>query len=201
VVGVAAGVRPGTAELADEHGRGGRVELGPRQLGVVLERGVGVTSRLGLGHPELHAVQDAAVATRVLLGVHDAPAGGHQVELAGADHLLRAEAVVVEHLPGEQPGHRLETDVRMWADVDALFLRDARGAHVIDEAPGADAAAGSARQRPAHDERADDRLVALGDLDARRSRVGTGGLGGGVVGRHRTAHGRSLHPSGRVPQN
>ena len=44
------------------------------QLGVVLERGRAVAGRLGLGHPELHAVEVAAVAAGGLLGVGHAVA-------------------------------------------------------------------------------------------------------------------------------
>ena len=62
-----------------------------------------------------------------LLGVRHAVAGGHQVELAGPDHLLGAEAVAVQHLAGDQPRDGLQADVRMRPDVDALVLGDAAG--------------------------------------------------------------------------
>jgi len=43
------------------------------------------------------AVANRAVAQRIL-GMGDAVAGGHRVDLAGADDLLVAQAVAVQHL-------------------------------------------------------------------------------------------------------
>ena len=85
-------------EAADQDGPDGVVELGPGQLGVVLEGGRAVPGPLGLGHPQLGPVHLAAVVAGGLLGVGHAVPGGHQVELAGPDDLLAAEAVAVQHL-------------------------------------------------------------------------------------------------------
>ena len=82
-------------------------------------------------------------------------AGGHQVELARADHLLGAEAVAVQEFAGQQPGDGLQADVGVRADVEAVVLGDRGGAHVVDEAPGADRAAGAAGERSADREDAD----------------------------------------------
>ena len=49
----------------------------------------------------------AAGAGRGFLAVRDAPPGGHQVQLAGPDHLPAAEAVAVQHQAFEQPAHGL----------------------------------------------------------------------------------------------
>ena len=54
-----------------------------------------------LGHPQLHPLQRAAEAAGRLLRVGHAPAGGHQVELAGRDQLLRCRGC-----PGAAPGRR-----------------------------------------------------------------------------------------------
>ncbi len=70
-----------------------------RQLGVMLERGLGESGRLGQGDPELDAVQLRVVLNGRLLGVRDPASGGHQVELARPDHLLGAETVAVQHVP------------------------------------------------------------------------------------------------------
>ena len=87
---------------------------------MVLEGGRSVPGRRRLRHPELHAVQRSLVATRRLLGVRDAAPGGHEVELAGPDDLLGAEAVPVQDLAVEQPGDRLEPDVGMRPDVEPV---------------------------------------------------------------------------------
>ncbi len=106
-------------ERADEDGGGGRAQLDLGQLGVVLEGGVAVTGRLRLGHPQLHALERAGVAAGRLLGVGHPPAGGHQVQLAGPDDLLGAEAVAVQGLARGQPGDGLQAGVRVRADGEA----------------------------------------------------------------------------------
>lgn len=80
-----------------------------------------------------------------LLGMGDPAAGGHQVELARADRLLRPEAVTVEQVPVQQPGDGLESDVRMGANGTQPGLG---GAEVISEAPGPDGAPCPSGQRP-----------------------------------------------------
>ena len=81
---------------------------------MVLERRRAVPGGGGLRHPELREV-DRPVAD-VFLGVHDAVAGGHEVELAGSDRLLGAQAVAVPQLTLEQPGDGLQPDVGMRSD-------------------------------------------------------------------------------------
>ena len=112
------------------------------------------------------ALQLAVVAPGALLGVRDPVPGGHQVQLAGHDDLLGPERVAVQRLALEQPGDRLQTDVRVRGDIEAMGLVDRGGTHVIDEAPGANRAPGTPRERPAHTQGADSTLAALGDLDA-----------------------------------
>ena len=86
---------------------------------MVLERCRPVFGGRGLGDPQLHAVQVAAVGAGALLGVGDAPPGRHQVELAGHDDLLAAERVTVQRLALQEPGDGLQADVRMRGDVHA----------------------------------------------------------------------------------
>ena len=52
---------------------------------------------------------------RILLGVGDPRSRGHQIELARPDELFGSQAVPVEGRTGEQPGHRLQAEVRMGA--------------------------------------------------------------------------------------
>ena len=87
----------------------------------MLEGGLTVPGGLGLGHPELDALELAPKAAGVLLGVGHAVTGGHQIELSGSYDLLRAQAVAVEDLAADEPGDRLEPHVRVGADVDAVL--------------------------------------------------------------------------------
>ena len=86
---------------------------------MVLEAGRAVAGALGLGDPQLHAVQLAAVAAGGLLGVGDAVPGRHQVELAGPDELGGAEAVPVQHLAGSSQVTVWRPMCGMGADVQA----------------------------------------------------------------------------------
>ena len=83
---------------------------------VVFERRRALPSGLRLSHPQLDALHLTPVVPGVFLGVGNAGAGGHEVQLAGPDHLLGTQAVVVLDLSGHQPGHRLQADVGMGAD-------------------------------------------------------------------------------------
>ena len=69
---------------------------------------VGVRQR----HPQLGAVQRRGRRRRDL-GVADAAAGGHQVDLAGPHHRVVAGAVAVLDLAGEEPAHGLQPGVRV----------------------------------------------------------------------------------------
>jgi len=72
----------------------------------------------------------------------------HQVELTRPDHLLAAQAVAVQHVPGRQPGDGLQSDVRMRWHVHSGDAVDGLRPVVVDEAPGADAAAQPHGQHP-----------------------------------------------------
>ena len=56
----------------------------------------------------------------------------------------------MQHVPGQQPGHRLQADVRMRRNLHARHPVDRLRPVVIDEAPRPDAAPHSQRQQPAH---------------------------------------------------
>ena len=147
-------------DVADHHRRRGGPELELRQLGVVLERRRPVSRRLGLSDPQLDCVQRAAVRPRCLLGVGDAVARRHHVELTGPDRLLGAEAVAVHDLAVEQPRDRLQPDVRMGADLHAASAVDEHFRGVVEEAPRTDGAPPPRRQRPPHRRLADHRFTA-----------------------------------------
>ena len=90
-----------------------------------------ISSSLGRQrHPALQAVQRLAVDAvlrRGALGMHDAAAGGHPVDLAGPDRHGGAEAVAVHDLAVEQVGHGGEPDMRMRPHVDALAALNSAG--------------------------------------------------------------------------
>jgi hypothetical protein len=129
-----------------------------------------------------------------LLGVRDTAAGGHQVQLAGPDHLLTAEAVPVKHVPREQPCDRLQPDVRTRRHLHPGRAIDGRRTVVVDEAPRAYAAAQPQWQHPAHGDFADLRLPRRGNFKIH--------CGNGVTGdlhvRIDCAH-RPIVASGAVP--
>ena len=92
---VGSGARTRLGELTHEHGGGGLAELDDRQLGQVLELGLGPPGGIGLRNPQLEAVHLTRGIVRALLGVGDAATGGHQVELTGPDELFAPDAVGV----------------------------------------------------------------------------------------------------------
>src|SRR6266511_1368286 len=145
---VGPGGRDRGAERAQEHDDGQAVPAHRGQGRVVLEVRTGVAVPVGQRGPELDAVQRGGVVCRRLLGVGDRPPGGHQVELARADELPRAEAVAVQYLAGEQPAHRLQAGVRMRRYPHAGAPGEVFGAVVVQEAPGADHAAAAVGQGP-----------------------------------------------------
>src|SRR5690606_19665889 len=122
-------------ELADQDGHERAVLLDLRERGVVLEGGLAVARALGLRDPELDTMQFAARAGGALLRMGHAVPCAHQVELARPDELLRTEAVAVQDLAREQPGHRLQPDVGMWPDAQPRAAIDDRGTDVVGEAP------------------------------------------------------------------
>ena len=142
-------------------------------------------------------MQVAAVAAGSLLGVGDAVAGGHEVELSRSDDLLGAERVAVHGFARQQPGDRLEADVGMGGNAEAALV-DGGGTHVVYEAPGADGAAAPAWQRSSHRDGADVAGAALGDLDHSSFGAGGSGFGVGIGGGDGTTH--AAGPGGRTRQ-
>ncbi len=63
----------------------------------------------------------------------DAGARGHQIDRAGADHLVGAQTVAVLDRAVEQIGDGGEIDVRVGADVHAAAGRQTGGAELVDE--------------------------------------------------------------------
>ncbi len=99
------------------------------------------------GDPQLGELKSARLVAGRVLGVRDAAARSHQVDLAGMDPLPVAEAVRVQDPALDHPAERLQPDVRVRADREAAARRVVRGPGVVEEAPGADHAAMPVRQR------------------------------------------------------
>jgi hypothetical protein len=115
----------------------------------VLERRVPVRFLCGQRDPELRELDAAWHAGRRLLGMRDAAARRHEVDLAGPDPLVAAQAVAMLNRALDHPAEGLQPDVRMRTDVDAVSRGIVRGTGVVEEAPGADGAAMPVRERAA----------------------------------------------------
>lgn len=114
---------------------------------------------------------------------------------AGRLKTAAAERVAVQRLALEQPGHGLQSDVRVRTDVEPVLLRDRRRAQMIHEAPRTDGPPCAERQGPADPQGPDLRLAVSGDLHAgpRTHRIGTAAED--AVGRcRRTAHPPRMPP-------
>ena len=116
---------------------------------MVSEVGSAVSGGVGLGDPQLHEELIPTGGGGDLFGVGDAVTGGHEVELAGAQHLLRTEAVAVDDLSADHPRHRVQADVGVRADLHRRRLDIDRSGEV-DETPGADGATAGPGEEPSH---------------------------------------------------
>ena len=159
---------------------------GREALGVVVrEAGFDLLVRCRQGDPELQAVQRfaaRAVVRRGAFGMHDAAAGGHPVDLAGADRHVAAEAVAVDDLAVEQKRDGGEADMRMRPHVDAVARAEFGRPEVIEEDEGADHAPLDVRQRAADRQmpeidaaRHDDEVDGVGSAARRREPGPCGG--------------------------
>ncbi|CAH1747806.1 protein of unknown function [Thauera humireducens] len=81
----------------------------------------------------------------------DAMSSGHQIDLAGADDLLVAQAVAVQDLALDQPGEGLQADVWVRADMHAFAWFEVHRAGVVEKAPGADHPLLAIGERTAHE--------------------------------------------------
>ena len=141
--------------------------------------------RLGQRHPELNPVQPRVMLAGDSSAVRDPPPGGHQVELAGPDHLLAAQAVPVQHVAREQPGHGLQPDMRMRRDLHPGYPVHRHRPVVVDEAPGPHAAPrrnGSSRRTVMSPTRATRPVVSSPGRPSGPGGPGAGGPGPGGPG-------------------
>jgi hypothetical protein len=85
--------------------------------------------------------------------------------LTGSNQLLCAETVTMQKLPTEEPGHRLQSNVRVRRDINRTIRGKRQGSHVIGEAPRSYGSPTSSRQCAAYGERSNGGFAALGDDD------------------------------------
>ncbi|MNT36887.1 hypothetical protein D3C72_1729980 [compost metagenome] len=125
---------------------------------MVVERRFDFLMRLRQRYPGLHAVDRVVMVAVQLwraLGMGDAAAGGHPVDIAGADHLVRTQRVTVADGARPQIGDGGQADMRMRAHVDGRTGVHERRAHLVDEHERADAAGLQGGHCTAHFQAAD----------------------------------------------
>src|SRR5579871_5843222 len=89
---------------------------------------------------------------RRALGVHNAAACDHPINLRGPDQLAAAQAVLMQQLATEQIGDSRKSDVRMRSDIETPAAAEARRAHLIEKYERPDAASLYRRQGTSHHE-------------------------------------------------
>ena len=135
--------RADPVDLPDHHRRRDAGRGPDRQVDHLLERGSPGRGAVGQRDPQLHGVHPGALTDREL-GVGDAPAGGHEVELTGPHDHVRADAVPVVDLALDRPGDGLQPRVRVGEHAHLHVLR----AELVEEAPRADRRKSALRQGP-----------------------------------------------------
>src|SRR5262245_31339164 len=154
----------------------------------MLEAGCTAPPRIWKRHPELNTLQPPRISAGRFFRVRDARSSSHQIQLPRPYHLLVAQAVVVQHFALEQPGHRLQSDVRMRANGHRLVDAEGDRTVVIEEAPRPDQPSRAARQPPAHDQASGEhrlpRRIRFEDGRRRRARWALEDVGR----RHEIAH-------------
>ena len=145
-----------------QQGEGDPLLLPARQVGMMVEGRGDVALLVGQRDPQLRGVGVALVGQR-LLGVGDAMTGGHQVDLAGADHLDVAQAVAVQRLALDHPGKGLQADVRVRAHGQSAARFEFGGTGMVEEAPGTDHPPLARRHQPTDGDPAADFRGTRGD--------------------------------------
>src|SRR5690606_38184165 len=105
-----------------------------RQVRASLERRIDFLASDGKGEPCLHPVElraRIALGLWAALGMDDAAAGGHQVDLPRPDRGKAAHAVAMVDRAFEQPGDGGEVDVGVRAHVHPLADVELAGAELI----------------------------------------------------------------------
>ncbi len=111
----------------------------------------------GQVHPDLEPVHAAAPLADLRgrhLGVHDAPARGHPLHVAGADRALVSRGILVLELALQHVGHRLEPAMRMIGRALGLAGAVVCRPHLVEQQERIDEVQAWGRERPADDEAA-----------------------------------------------
>src|SRR5687768_10044382 len=102
----------------------------------------------GLQAPGARAAR--AQRLRRALGMHDAAARGHPVDIARPDRLAHPKAILVKDLAVEEIRHCGKADMRMRAHVEARSRGKLYRSHLVEEHERSDHAPLDRGQRPAH---------------------------------------------------
>jgi len=113
------------------------------------EVAAGVTVGVGQRHPQLHAVQHGG-GRGGDLGMADARARGHEIQLAGPHHRVHTRAVAMLHLTVEQPTDGLQSGVGMRRHVHPYASSHVVRPVVVGETPRPDQRPLPLRQRTSH---------------------------------------------------
>jgi hypothetical protein len=125
-----------------------------------------VLGRLGQSDPSLQPREPVGRRQHIAvdpLGMGDAVTRRHQVDRAGLDPLVGAEAVAMVELALEEIGHRRQADVGMRTNVDPLPGEKLRRSHLVEEDERPEHLARARRQGAADFERA--QIPGAGDDD------------------------------------
>src|SRR5688572_732126 len=115
-----------------------------------IEGGLDMTVRVRQGYPELCPVETSAVLPRGLLRMGDPAARGHDIDATGARGCLTSEAVIVQYFTFEQPGHGLQSRMRMRGDIHRLVAAERERAESIEKTPWTDHSTVANREYPRH---------------------------------------------------
>jgi hypothetical protein len=182
-------------ELTEEDPHGGTGN-GARLRHVVGEVATRVTVGVGQRHPQLHTVQDGG-GRGGHLGMTDARACRHEIQLAGPHHRVHPGAVAMFHLTAEQPTDGLQSGVRMRRHVHPCAATNVVRTVMVGETPRPDQRPLPLWQRASHLDRpraAQRHLAWMQHPGERRSHAGDFGRSGVSV-----AHGLTLAPWAGAP--
>ncbi len=155
------------------------------------EVATGVTVGVGQRHPQLDTVQNGG-GRGGDLGMADARAGCHEIQLAGPHHCVDTRAISMFHLTAEQPTDSLQSGVGMRRHVHPCVAAHVMRTVVVDETPRPDQRPLPLRQRAPHQDRprsAKRHLPRMQHTGEQRSH--TGDFGRRSVG---VAHGLTVAP-------
>ncbi len=184
---------PEPGKAADNHPSGNPVAGKLRQLSRVgMKKGrVHLFLPVRQGQPGLHTGKPAgsgAFVMRGALGMDNATARCHQVQVTGTDHHGGAQTVAMRHMALKQIGYGGQPDMRMRAHIKGIVRRQLRRSHPVKEDKRPHHASLHGRQRPPHLKPA---KIGRARDDQMRDPVGHGPVAGQGIVTGKERHGGS----------